>query len=369
MKRPARNNRKKIKRVYLPKKKVLFLLSIIVCAGVFLLFMHSVFAPLPSDEVPVSPGENSVSAAGEKDNTGAQTGSGARENAASEKNTAENRVTGAVRGNGAETVPEPEKNVEKGRPELPSGPVPSVPPPAVPEPVPAGSNGTLVFVFDDGGHNLSQLRPFLSLPFPVSIAVLPGLEYSAQAAELVRSNGKELLLHQPMQALNLSLDPGPGAIKQGMSADEMAVIIQTNLFEIGPVSGMNNHEGSLITEDPEAMKVVLEVCGRNDIYFLDSRTTAKSAARAEAERLGMSIWERAVFLDNSQDRSEIISAVRNGMKIAEKKGAAIMIGHVWSDELAAILTDMYPEMIEQGFSLSTIARIASGGEIDEDTWN
>lgn len=244
----------------------------------------------------------------------------------------------------------------------PSGstPVQAAPKPAaVPEkPVPPKAKGTLIFVFDDAGHNLKQLEPFLKLPFPVTIAVLPGLEYSKKAAERARAAGKEVILHQPMQAINLSFDPGPGAIRQGMNGDEIRAIVRKNLDEVGPVSGLNNHEGSLITSDPAAMGAVLDVVRERGIYFLDSRTIANTAAPAVARERNMDIWERAVFLDNIQERESIIEAVTSGMKVAERKGAAIMIGHIWSNDLAEILAEMYPELVSEGFSLSTIAHIA-----------
>lgn len=230
------------------------------------------------------------------------------------------------------------------------------------KPVPPKPKGTLIFVFDDAGHNLKQLEPFLKLPFPVTIAVLPGLEYSQRAAERARAAGKEVILHQPMQAINLSYDPGPGAIRQGMTGDEIRAVMRKNLDEVGPVSGLNNHEGSLITSDPAAMSAVLDVVQERGIYFLDSRTIAKTAAPAVAKERNMNIWERAVFLDNIQERESIIDAVNNGLKIAERKGAAIMIGHIWSSDLAEILSEMYPELLSQGFSLSTIAHIAVNDE-------
>ena len=43
-----------------------------------------------------------------------------------------------------------------------------------------------------------------------------------------------------------------------------------------------------------------------------------------------------------------------------------MIGHAWSSELASTLQELYPELIEQGFSLSTVARIVMGKYDDED---
>jgi len=239
----------------------------------------------------------------------------------------------------------------------------SAPPPE--RPVPVKKKGTLVFVFDDAGHNLSQLAPFLRLPFPCTIAVLPGLQYSRLAAQRIRAAGKEVILHQPMQALNLSIDPGPGALKKGMTADQIRATVRSNMTEVGPVTGMNNHEGSLITADRPSVDTLLDFVRENGIYFLDSRTNAETVVPALAREKKMTIWERAVFLDNIQDRTMIIEAVNTGMKIAERKGAAIMIGHIWSNDLASILTEMYPELVSQGFSLSTIAEIAVSGDADE----
>jgi len=238
---------------------------------------------------------------------------------------------------------------------------PLKPPPEIPRP----RRGTLLFVFDDAGHNLHQLQPFLDLPFDCTIAVLPGLQYSAEAARRIRAAGKELILHQPMQALDLNRDPGPGALLPGMSATQIRSIILANLAEVGSVVGMNNHEGSLITADRYAMRAVLETAREAGIYFLDSRTNANTVVPVIAREKGMRIWERAVFLDNTSDRASMIDAVHKGMKVAEQKGAAIMIGHIWSNELASVLTEMYPELVSQGFSLSTIARLAvSGDETD-----
>ena len=168
-----------------------------------------------------------------------------------------------------------------------------------------------------------------------------------------------------MQAINRSKDPGPGAIVEGMSPDRIKATVRKNLAEVWPVAGINNHEGSLITADDEAMRAVLAVAREKGIYFLDSRTNAKTRAPAIAREMKMTIWERAVFLDNAQDRASIEEAVNGGLKIAEKKGAAIMIGHIWSADLANVLSEMYPELVSQGYSLSTIARIATDKDMDE----
>lgn len=215
----------------------------------------------------------------------------------------------------------------------------------------------LVFVFDDGGHNLKDLTPIVSLPFPVSIAVLPGLGYSVKAAELVRTSGKELILHQPMQAKNLSLDPGPGAIKPGMGYSDIIDLLIDNTNQVGPVVGMNNHEGSLITEDPELMIPVLEFCRERGLIFLDSRTTSETVVPEQAAKLYMDYLERSVFIDNIQEHDAIISSIREGMNVARKNGSAVLIGHVWCQSIADIILEVYPEILEQGYRITTLTEL------------
>ena len=221
---------------------------------------------------------------------------------------------------------------------------------------PASSGATLTFVFDDGGQNLSDLQHYLNLPFPVDVAVLPRLQHSVESAQRVRSSGRhELLLHQPMQARNLSVNPGPGAISPSMTTTDIDAVVRKNLAEIGPVSGLNNHEGSLITESKIKVGKVIEICQQQGIFFLDSRTTVNTAAPQAALELGAKIWERDVFLDNTQNRADILEQIQRGLEVANKKGYAIYIGHVWSgSNLAQILQELYPVLKSQGYIFSTV---------------
>ena len=221
---------------------------------------------------------------------------------------------------------------------------------------PASSGATLTFVFDDGGQNLSDLQHYLNLPFPVDVAVLPRLQHSVESAQRVRSSGRhELLLHQPMQARNLSVNPGPGAISPSMTTTDIDAVVRKNLAEIGPVSGLNNHEGSLITESKVKVGKVIEICQQQGIFFLDSRTSANTAAPQAALELGAKIWERDVFLDNTQNRADILEQIQRGLEVANKKGYAIYIGHVWSgSNLAQILQELYPVLKSQGYIFSTV---------------
>ncbi len=262
-------------------------------------------------------------------------------------------------------TPEPEPPA----PALPSGepdPQPAQPAAGIPDDpqqpettaesagIPPGS-GTLCFVFDDAGHNLFHLEPFLRLPFPCTIAVLPALPHSAECAENIRAAGKEAILHQPMQALNPQMDPGPGAILPDMQAEDIRMLVAANLDAVGPVSGMNNHEGSRITADRAAMDAVFDVLEARGLYFLDSRTNAETAVPEAAAGRRIPVFSRSVFLDNSQEETEILQAVRKGAQIAAQNGYAVLIGHVWSEHLAEILTGVYPALVRAGYTVSELA--------------
>ncbi len=221
----------------------------------------------------------------------------------------------------------------------------------------AKNNAQLIFVFDDGGQNLSHLAPFLKIPFPITVAVLPQLAYSKEAANQVRKAGFEVMLHQPMQAVNASVNPGPGAIKPEMSEGEIKSILFQNVTEIGPIAGMNNHEGSAITADADKMATVMQFCSQEGIYFLDSRTNVETKVPYVAGELGYSYYERNIFLDNEKTNENALKELKKGLDLANKNGSVIMIGHIWSaDFLPAFLQDVYPELKAQGYTFSTVSK-------------
>lgn len=226
---------------------------------------------------------------------------------------------------------------------------------------PAKNAAKLAFVIDDGGMSLANVKKYTALPFPITVAVLPGLPHTAECAALVRRDGKELMLHQPMQAKNLGINPGPGAITPDMDSWAIQQVIEKNLGELGPgVKGFNNHEGSLITEDKLKMTFIIDLAMQKGLYFLDSRTTSQTQARQAALELDTHIIERnAPFLDNAVNRKEMLAEIYKGLEVANRAGFAVIIGHV--DKSAAILPrlleDMYPELVAKGYVFTTPSRL------------
>ncbi len=224
--------------------------------------------------------------------------------------------------------------------------------------IPKAKNGArLVFVIDDAGLNVNNVKKYTELPFPITIAVLPKLSHSKDCAWVVRSAGKELILHQPMQSVNLNINPGEGAIKPDMSGSEISATLKENLSEIGPnVKGFNNHEGSLITEDLNKMTFVLGTAKEEGVYFLDSRTSVNSQAVQAALEHDMTIVERnAPFLDNTVTREAMLAELLKGLDVANRDGYAVIIGHVDKSVniLPKLLAEIYPYLVEAGYSFAT----------------
>ena len=260
--------------------------------------------------------------------------------------------------------PSPSNGIASAKPDK-TPPAPAQPQPTEiksPFAIPPAKNGaTLVFVIDDAGLHLENVKKYTALPFPIAIAVLPRLSQSKECAAEIRRAKKELMLHQPMQAHTYPggkiPDPGPGAILPDMSTAEIALAIKQNLDELGPdVKGFNNHEGSLITENGIKMGAVLEVALEREVYFVDSRTTSHSAVPQAALERDMRYLARfAPFLDNKIDRDAMLSELYKGLAVANKDGYAIIIGHVDKSVhiLPQLLTEIYPYLVQQGYHFAT----------------
>jgi polysaccharide deacetylase 2 family uncharacterized protein YibQ len=227
----------------------------------------------------------------------------------------------------------------------------------VAEPVQPEQRGLLALVIDDAGYDLSDLQPFLDLPMPLAVAVLPNLPHSGEAARRVRAAGKELLLHLPMEPEG-GEDPGPGALLTGQPAAELERLLDAALQSVPGAVGVNNHMGSKATADHAFMAVVLEALGRRGLFFVDSRTTTLTVAATEAERLDVPYLARKVFLDAVD--GDIERSLDAAVAAAARTGAAVAIGHVQSRELAAILRRAADGMERAGVRPATLSAMIAG---------
>ena len=241
-----------------------------------------------------------------------------------------------------EPKPEPKKgdrkvSEPKAKPTEPTRPAE----PVKPQPPELGQGlPRLALVIDDLGYIQPELVTRLcSLPVPLSVAVLPYLEYTRESAEIAHRLGKEVMLHLPMEPLGYpgpGHDPGPNAILYSLAEPEVRRRVRLALDDIPHRSGVNNHMGSRITPDRERMKWVLQELKARKLIFVDSRTEKDSAAYDVAQELGIPAVQRRVFLDDDKAFPEMEKQWERALKLAEKDGFVLIIGHIYPETVAAL---------------------------------
>ncbi|MDX1581342.1 MAG: divergent polysaccharide deacetylase family protein, partial [Alphaproteobacteria bacterium] len=198
---------------------------------------------------------------------------------------------------------------------------------AVAAPAAAAGRPKIAVVIDDVGLNASRAARVLNLPMPVTVAFLPYAKGLGAMVERAQQRGHEIMVHLPMEPMSKDVDPGPNALLTGLEPNELARRMDWNLARLNSYIGFNNHMGSRFTADRPGMEAVLKEAGERGLLFLDSRTTRNTVGRIVAERYGVAVLERDVFLDNVLEAQAIFAQLEKAEKIAEKTGSAIVIGH------------------------------------------
>lgn len=204
------------------------------------------------------------------------------------------------------------------------------------QPVPpvlmAGTIPALGIIIDDVGHNLIRGRRLIALPAPVALAILPHTQSAQRLASEAGAAGKTVILHQPMEN-GASLPIGQGGLYVDMGRAELESTLQANLNSFIPIQGLNNHMGSRLTGEREAMDWVMQVLSARGLFFIDSRTSRDTKAAFAAEAHGVRHLSRDVFLDNERTPAAIDAAFQRGLELARKQGTALIIGHPYPETL------------------------------------
>ncbi len=194
----------------------------------------------------------------------------------------------------------------------------------------------VAIIIDDMGYHKKICNALLVLPINLTFSFLPGAPFTPELEEKAFQSGRVVMLHQPMEPKGKEWDPGPGAFLTGQSKEEQKKLFDENLQVVPHAVGVNNHMGSLYTENREAMDSFMLLVRKEGLFFIDSFTTAKSQGLLAAREAGVPTARRHVFLDNVHSQDEVCNQLQKLVKSAEKKGWAIGIGHPNEATLAAL---------------------------------
>lgn len=185
----------------------------------------------------------------------------------------------------------------------------------------------IAVVIDDLGNSLEEGKRVVALPGAVACSILPHTIDGPRIADLAHAAAKEVLLHLPMESVG-EKPLGTGGITLEMTESEIRATVSDDLASVPHLSGMNNHEGSLITQHPGDMAWILQTLhAAGPYYYIDSYTTADSVAYQIAREQQVPAARRNVFLDDVNTEDAVREQWNRLLRLAKRDGFALAIGH------------------------------------------
>lgn len=216
-------------------------------------------------------------------------------------------------------------------------------------------------IIDDLGDRYDYGSRAIELPGQLTYAILPQTTFSSRLAEMAHAKGKEVMLHQPMQAVN-GKAMGPGGMEMEMSHSTLLATLEANLASVPHARGVNNHMGSLLTRHPGHMAWLMDALRqRGGLYFVDSSTTSKSVAQQIALEHELPVMRRHVFLDHQRDEQLIRRQFMQLVRLAHRNGHAVGIGHPYPETLA-VLEQLLPQLEGFGIRLVPVSQLIAHKE-------
>lgn len=221
----------------------------------------------------------------------------------------------------------------------------------------------LVVILDDFGNGPGSVNAALKLEdVPYTAAVLPGQLYTEPAIEALTKTDADIILHQPMEPVSmkarglerqLMAEPyevgafAPDiyrAICDENTKEQAMRVTAYNLADLDKIVrkyapdsgiiGLNNHQGSLVTQDEELMDAVAAATKHMQHFLnrkltvIDSRTIGNSVLKESAQAEGLKTGERDYWLDEADTgRPAYDTLERIGNKAARTGKKYILIGH------------------------------------------
>jgi len=217
------------------------------------------------------------------------------------------------------------------------------------------AKGKIAIVIDDWGYNLNNVHIIEQIKYPLTITVLPYLNYSQSIARELHSHGFEIMLHLPMEP-HEKYRLEKNTVMTSMDEASIRNIIERDLANIVYAKGVSNHMGSRATEDPKTMEIVFRELKSRHLFFLDSLVSSKSICSDLARKLGVGFAKRDVFLDNNEESAYIRGQIYKLRNKARVFGKAIGICHDRKISLE-VLSEVLPQIEKEGYKFVFVSEL------------
>lgn len=217
----------------------------------------------------------------------------------------------------------------------------------------------IAVVIDDMGVSPRYTEEIISLKKPLTASFLPYAPASKKQVQQAKDAGFEVMLHVPMMPhKRAALAPITLAPEMDKATIQKHLNNFIKYYEGMGITGINNHMGSEFTENAQSLGYVMEILQKNNMFFLDSRTSSKSVVKNVAEKYDVPYIKRDVFLDNENNYEYIMGQLQQAEKTAAKNGYAVAIGHPHEQTFRA-LRDWVKDVEKRGFTLVHISDLLS----------
>ncbi len=183
----------------------------------------------------------------------------------------------------------------------------------------------LAIIIDDVSTR-RQLNSIQATGIKMTPSIFPPSERSMRSHTLAEGL-EHYMIHLPMESGTLQFNKQYKTLITTFSkaqiearAKELRALFPTARY-------INNHTGSVFTDDYKAMKTLYAALRKEGFIFIDSRTIGSTKVPKITEEFGDTYVARDVFMDNEHNVPYIHRQLQKAVKMAKKRGYAIAIGH------------------------------------------
>ena len=192
----------------------------------------------------------------------------------------------------------------------------------------------LAIIIDDVSTK-RQLNNIQATGIKLTPSIFPPSERSMTSHTLA-SGLKHYMIHLPMESGRAQFNKQYKTLITTFSKAQIEARVKELRALFPTASYVNNHTGSVFTDDYDAMQTLYTALRKEGFVFVDSRTIASTKVPKITDEFGDAYVARSVFIDNEHNVPAIHRQLQKAVKMAKKKGYAIAIGHPHKMTLKAL---------------------------------
>lgn len=192
----------------------------------------------------------------------------------------------------------------------------------------------LVIIIDDVTTR-DELKSIQATGIKMTPSIFPPSERSMTSHTLA-SGLEHYMIHLPMESGSAQFNKQYKTLITTFSKTQIEARVK-ELRKLFPSARyVNNHTGSIFTDDYDAMRALYTALRKEGFVFVDSRTIASTKVPKIANEFGDDYVARNIFIDNEHNVPYIHRQLQKAVKMAKKKGYVIAIGHPHKTTLKAL---------------------------------